>query len=82
MNYRLTPHATDRIAQRAIPADWFDVTLKEPSQIVDAAGGRTELRRVFERGGKRLLLRVICEGDVVVTALLTSKLAKYGVPES
>lgn len=82
MGYRLTPHAAARIAERAIPADWLDATLQEPGQLVELANHRCEYRRVFVRSGRRLLLRVICESDLVITALLTSKLAKYGVSET
>jgi hypothetical protein len=82
MDYRLTPHAAARIAERAIQAEWLDATLQEPGQIVELADHRREYRRVFVRSGKRLLLRVICGRDLVITALLTSKLAKYGVSET
>ena len=78
MRYRFTPHALTRIAERAIPADWLTETLERPQQVVAADGGREECQRIFDRAGSPMLLRVICEGDLVITALLTSKLGKYG----
>lgn len=80
MRYRLTPHAAARIAERAIPVEWLDATLEQPEQVLAAANGREERQRMFERAGRPMLLRVICDGDRVITALLTSKLGKYGVP--
>ena len=44
--------------------------------------GRLESQGFIERAGKRQLLRVLTEGDVVVlviTVVATSKLEKYGV---
>ena len=80
MRYRLTPHAAARIAERAIPAEWLESALDQPEKVLAAANGREERQRVFERAGRPMLLRVICDGDLVITALLTSKLGKYGVP--
>jgi hypothetical protein len=79
---RPKPHAAARIAEWAIPADWLDATLQEPVQLVELGEGRREYRCVFVRSGKRRLLLVVCERDLVITAWLTSKLAKYGVSET
>ena len=78
VDYRLTAHAAARIAERAVPADWLAQVLRSPQCVLPAAQGREERQSVFERGGKRVLLRVICEADLVITAMLTSKLEKYG----
>jgi len=52
--------------------------MDEPEQRVALAHGREARQKVFERGGQPIGLRVKCEGDLVITALLTRKLAKYG----
>ena len=78
MDYRLTAHAAARIAERAVPADWLAQVLRSPQCVLQAAHGREERQSVFEHDGKRVLLRVICEADLVITAMLTSKLEKYG----
>lgn len=57
-------------------------TLAAPILTVEAQNGRVEARGWIERNGLRLLLRVICEQDVVVTVITvmaTSKFSKYGV---
>jgi len=76
--YRITPHAAARLAERGVPGDWLAQVLQSPQCVVPAAYGREERQGLFERGGKTVLLRVICEGDLVITALLTSKLGKFG----
>ena len=78
MAFRITPNAAARNTERAIPADWLDETFHRPQRKLPAEQGRVEHPSVFERAGKPVLLRVICQDDLIVTALLTSKLGKYG----
>jgi hypothetical protein len=78
MSFRLTPHAAARIGERGIPQVWLDEVLDRPHAVVALAFGREERQGRFERDGKPVLLRVICEGDLIITAILTSKLDKYG----
>ena len=78
VDYRLTAHAAARIAERSVPADWLAEALHRPQWVLPAAHGREERQSVFERDGKRVLLRVICEADLVITVILTSKFEKYG----
>lgn len=80
MPYRFTAHALARIAERRIPSEWLDAVLDAPQRVVPAQPPREERQCVFERDGKPVLLRVIVEGDLVITAMLTSKLDKYGAP--
>jgi Domain of unknown function (DUF4258) len=79
VQFRLSPHARARIAERGIEPEWLDAVLQRPQRVVPAQAGREERQAVVEREGKRMLLRVIVEGDLVITAVLTSKLDKYGV---
>lgn len=79
MVFRLSQHASARIAERGVKPEWLDEVLARPQRVVPALGGREERQGVFERDGKRVLLRVILQGDLVITAMLTSKLEKYGV---
>lgn len=78
MPFRLTPHARARIAERSVEPEWLDAVLTRPQRVLPAQAGREERQGVFERDGKRVLLRVIVEGDIVITAIVTSKLDKYG----
>ena len=80
MKFRVTPHAAARIAERRVPQAWIDEVLDRPQAVVEAAWGRQELQGIFKRDGKPMLLRMICEGDLVITAILTSKVEKYGGP--
>ena len=53
-----------------------------PIRQVAADHGRTESQGFIERAGKRQLLRVLSEGQLVVlviTVVATSKFEKYGV---
>jgi hemin uptake protein HemP len=79
MPLRISPHARARIAERGIEAEWLEAALHRPQRVVVANAGREERQSVIERDGKRMLLRIIREGDLVIAAVLTSKLDKYGV---
>ena len=76
--FRITPNAAARNTERAIPADWLDETFHRPQRKLPAEQGRVEHQSVFEGAGKPVLLWVICQDDLIITALLTSKLGKYG----
>ena len=78
MAFRFSRHALDRIAERGIPKEWIDTLLRSPGQSVPGYLGREVRQMRIEQDGKPMLLRVVTEGEVVVTALLTSKLEKYG----
>ena len=78
MDYRFSRHAQDRIAERGIPRDWLDEVLETAGERVAGYPAREIRQGRFERNGKPVLLRVITEGDLVGTALLTSKIEKYG----
>ena len=71
-----------RVSERGISKDEVETTLAAPMRTVPADKGRLKSQGFIERAGKRQLLRVLTEGDVVVvviTVMATSKLEKYGV---
>ena len=78
MEYRYTDHAKARINERRVPADWLASVLESPQRILRQSIHREIRQSVFEKDGKRWLLRVVCEGDRVITAILTSKIDRYG----
>ena len=78
MNYRFSPHALARINERRVLNEWLDDVLTNPQQILVGQYGREIRQSTFIRDEKPWLLRVVIEGDLVLTALLTSKLDKYG----
>ncbi len=82
MQITFTQHALTRMAERGISQAEVLATLAQPLRTVDAQNGRQEAQGWIERSGKRQLLRVLYEGDVVVmviTVMATSKFEKYGV---
>ena len=77
-----TQHAEIRMAERGISKAEVEATLHDPLCTLAAQNGRTESQGWIERAGKRQLLRVLTEGNVVVlviTVMATSKFQKYGV---
>ena len=77
-----TQHAETRMAERGISKAEVESTLTAPHRTVAAQNGRLESLGWIERAGKRQLLRVLTEGDLVVlviTVMATSKFEKYGV---
>jgi hypothetical protein len=82
MQITYTKHAEARMVERGISAHEVQTTLLQPLRAIPAQNGRTESQGWIERAGKRQLLRVLTEGDVVVlviTVMATSKFEKYGV---
>ncbi len=70
------------MAERGISRKEVEETLMNPIRQVPADHGRTESQGFIERAGKRQLLRVLSEGQLVVlviTVVATSKFEKYGV---
>ena len=82
MNVTYTQHALTRMAERGISKAEVEATLAEPVNTVPAHNGRVEFQGFIDRSGKKQLLRVLTEGDLVVlviTVMATSKFEKYGV---
>lgn len=81
MQITYTTHALARMKERGISRDEVESTLSSPIRTIPAQNGRIESQGWIERGGKRQLLRVLTQGDVVVlviTVMATSKFEKYG----
>ena len=82
MQINYTQHAETRMAERGISKAEVEATLRAPLSTLPAQNGRTESQGWIERAGKRQLLRVLTEGNMVVlviTVMATSKFQKYGV---
>jgi len=79
--FEIIPLAMKKIAQRNISIEWIAQTLNLPDQIVEGYEGRRVAQKIYQLGGKKMLLRVIFEatGDrkVVVTAYLTTQVERY-----
>jgi hypothetical protein len=82
MTINYTQHALARMAERGISRQEVEETLTNPVRQIPANRGRTESQGFIERAGKKQLLRVLSEGQLVVmviTVVATSKFEKYGV---
>ena len=82
MSIIYTQQALARMADRGISRKEVEDTLNNPLRQVPVDRGRIESQGFIERAGKKQLLRVISEGQVVVlviTVVATSKFEKYGV---
>lgn len=80
--FRGVPHLRDVMEQRGIAPEFVTRALNSPDLVVPATRGRFEHRlRYFDEALHReMVLRVIVEPNdpiVVVTAMKTSKFAKY-----
>jgi len=70
------------MADRGISRKEVEETLNNPLRQVPVDRGRIESQGFIARAGKKQLLRVISEGQVVVlviTVVATSRFEKYGV---
>jgi hypothetical protein len=69
------------MARRGIPRSWVEEALAVPEQVVEGYGGRRVAHKRIAVEGKQYLLRVVHEevsdARVVVTAYLTSDIARY-----
>ena len=82
MTVSYTKHALARMAERGISKEEVEATIANPVRRIDADRGRTESQGFIQRSGKKQLLRVLSEGQLVVlviTVMATSKFEKYGV---
>lgn len=68
-----TDHALRVLIERQIDRKLVEDALKTPDEIVGGKFGR----RVYHKLVGRKLLRVIVEGDVVITVYMTDKIHKY-----
>lgn len=80
MNFILSLHAQEQIADRKIPVDLVQLVLESPEQVVEEKGMRVYQSRI-EIGGKTRLLRVFANDRtnpvIVVTVYSTSQIKRY-----
>ena len=60
MHYRLSRHAQQQMAARAISNESVDAVMQSPGQIVNEAGGKKCYQSHYNKGGAAFLLRLIC----------------------
>lgn len=81
MDFELSFHAQQEIAERGIPLQVVELILQSPEQIVEEDGLQIYQGRFTATNGKTYLLRVYVNDQVtpakVVTVYRRSKIQKY-----
>ncbi len=73
MKWKWTDHIMIQLKERKIPKELVDATLIAPDKIVKGKHKRKIYQKI--KGGK--LIRVITEGDTLITVYLTNRIKKY-----
>lgn len=79
--FEIIPLALKKMTQRNIQLEWVKQTLNSPDQVVKGYEQRKVAQKLYNVGGKKMLLKVVFETTgatrVVVTAYLTSQIERY-----
>jgi len=73
MNWRWTDHIVLQLKERNLSRELFEDALKNPDYALLGSKNRTVYHKLVS--GK--LLRIITEGDLLITAYITDKISKY-----
>lgn len=72
-NWILSEHIEFRMSKRKISKDLVEMTVNDPDEVISAEQNRLIYQKVI--GSK--LVRVVTEGNTLVTVYVTSKIKKY-----
>lgn len=73
MGWKWTDHVISQMKERNIQENLIELTLDNPDEI--AVGNRE--RKIYQKKFEDKLLRVIVDGDKIITAYFTKKISKY-----
>ena len=73
MNWRWTDHILLQLKERDISKELIEDALKKPDSKTSGAGNRIIYQKLVS--GK--LLRIVTEGDLLITTYITDKVSKY-----
>lgn len=73
MDWRWTQHILIQLKEREIQKDLVEITLGSPDKIIKSKKNR----RVYQKIVAGKLLRVVTEGDLLITVYMTDKIKKY-----
>jgi len=73
MTWKWTQHFVMQMKEREIEREVVDTALQTPDSIVP--GKRS--RRIFQKIVAGRLLRIVTEGDLLITVYMTDKVGKY-----
>jgi hypothetical protein len=72
-NWILSEHVEFRMSKRNISKDLVEMTVNNPDEVISAEQDRLIYQKVVDNK----LVRVITEGNTLVTVYVTSKIKKY-----
>ena len=73
MKWRWTDHILLQLEERNISRQLIEDALKNPDSKISGTGNRMVYQKLVS--GK--LLRIVAEGDLLITAYITDKISKY-----
>lgn len=73
MDWRWTQHILIQLKEREIPKELVEMTLANPDEKIKGNKNRLIYQKVFSDK----LLRVVSEGDQLITVYMTNKIKKY-----
>jgi hypothetical protein len=73
MDWRWTQHILIQLKEREIQKDLVETTLGSPDKKIKGKKNRM----IYQKSVSRKLLRVVTEGDMLITVYMTDKIKKY-----
>ena len=73
MNWQWTDHILLQLKERDLSKELIEDALRDPDNTIPGSGNRIIYHKLVS--GK--LLRIITEGDLLITAYITDKIGKY-----
>jgi len=73
MNWKFSDHVELQLSERNISTQSVQDALEAPDEVVK---GKRE-RLIYHKFIDKKLMRVVTEGDLIITVYLTSKISKY-----
>ena len=73
MGWRWTDHIEMQLVERKISKELVETTLNNPDKVVTGKKNR----RIYQKMIGDKLIRVVAEGDSLITVYLTDKIKKY-----
>ena len=73
MSWRWTDHILLQLIERDISKELIEDALKNPDSKTSGTGKRI----IYQKLASGKLLRIVTEGDLLITAYITDKISKY-----
>lgn len=73
MNWKWTDHIELQLIERKIPKEVVETAISNPDRIVEGKKNR----KIYQKIMGEKLIRVVTEGNKLITVYLTDKIKKY-----